>query len=145
MMVTRNMEDFITWVDGSSRKRTIMKYNDEVSGDRFDGSMRDHAERLLKDEIAPLLVYLSWTISIFYRRSGWLPNAFSSVSYFSTRGTSTVCHVVRRINNNQVIPISRCSGHARPNRSARSTPLRSKRDRRTSMNRLIRSTSLVRF
>lgn len=31
MMVTRNMEDFITWVDGSSRKRTIMKYNDEVS------------------------------------------------------------------------------------------------------------------
>ena len=70
MMVTRNMEDFITWVDGSSRKRTIMKYNDEVSGDRFDGLMRDHAERLLKGEIAPLLVYLSWTISIFYRRSG---------------------------------------------------------------------------
>lgn len=31
MMVTRNMEDFITWVDGSSRKRTIAKYNDEVS------------------------------------------------------------------------------------------------------------------
>ena len=47
-----------------------MKYNDEVSGDRFDGLMRDHAERLLKGEIAPLLVYLSWTISIFYRRSG---------------------------------------------------------------------------
>jgi len=31
MMITRNMEDFITWVDGSSRKRTIAKYNDEVS------------------------------------------------------------------------------------------------------------------
>jgi hypothetical protein len=36
MMVTRNMEDFITWVDGSSRKRTIMKYNDEVSRTGFD-------------------------------------------------------------------------------------------------------------
>jgi hypothetical protein len=24
------MEDFVTWVDTSARKRTIMKYNDEV-------------------------------------------------------------------------------------------------------------------
>lgn len=31
LLVTRNMEDFVTWVDGSTRKRTIMKYNDEVS------------------------------------------------------------------------------------------------------------------
>lgn len=31
MLVTRHMEDFVTWVDTSARKRTIMKYNDEVS------------------------------------------------------------------------------------------------------------------
>ena len=27
-IVTRNMEDYVTWVDGSKIKRTIMKYND---------------------------------------------------------------------------------------------------------------------
>lgn len=31
LLITRNMEDFITWVEGSSRKRTIMRYNDQVS------------------------------------------------------------------------------------------------------------------
>jgi hypothetical protein len=31
MLVTRQLEDFITWVDTSAKKRTIMKYNDEVS------------------------------------------------------------------------------------------------------------------
>lgn len=31
MLITRHMEDFVTWVDTSARKRTIMKYNDEVS------------------------------------------------------------------------------------------------------------------
>lgn len=30
LVVTRNMEDFITWVDQSSKKRTIMRYNDQV-------------------------------------------------------------------------------------------------------------------
>lgn len=29
-MVFRHMEDFVTWVDTSKLKRTIMKYNDEV-------------------------------------------------------------------------------------------------------------------
>ncbi|CED84123.1 alpha-l rna-binding motif-containing protein [Phaffia rhodozyma] len=33
-MVTRNMEDFITWVDSSKIKRTVMTYNDEL--DDFD-------------------------------------------------------------------------------------------------------------
>eukprot|EP01097_Dermamoeba_algensis_P005579 TRINITY_DN3542_c0_g1_i1.p2 TRINITY_DN3542_c0_g1~~TRINITY_DN3542_c0_g1_i1.p2 ORF type:complete len:183 (+),score=41.45 TRINITY_DN3542_c0_g1_i1:582-1130(+) len=33
-VVPRNMEDFITWVDSSKIKRTIMKYNDEL--DDFD-------------------------------------------------------------------------------------------------------------
>lgn len=27
----RHMEDFVTWVDTSKLKRTIMRYNDEVS------------------------------------------------------------------------------------------------------------------
>lgn len=30
MLITRRMEDHITWVDTSARKRTIMKYNDEL-------------------------------------------------------------------------------------------------------------------
>jgi len=34
MLITRRMEDFVTWVDTSARKRSIMKYNDEL--DDFD-------------------------------------------------------------------------------------------------------------
>lgn len=30
-LVTRSMEDFVTWVDTSKVKRTVMTYNDEVS------------------------------------------------------------------------------------------------------------------
>lgn len=30
-LVTRNMEDFVTWVDTSKIKRKIMKYNDKVN------------------------------------------------------------------------------------------------------------------
>jgi U3 small nucleolar ribonucleoprotein protein IMP3 len=33
-MVTRHMEDFVTWVDISKPKKTVMKYNDEL--DDFD-------------------------------------------------------------------------------------------------------------
>ena len=33
-LVTRNMEDFITWVDTSKIKRHIMKYNEKL--DDFD-------------------------------------------------------------------------------------------------------------
>jgi U3 small nucleolar ribonucleoprotein protein IMP3 len=33
-LVTRNMEDFVTWVDSSKIKRTIMKYRDNL--DDFD-------------------------------------------------------------------------------------------------------------
>ena len=33
-MVTRNMEDFVTWLDTSHIKRTIARYNDEL--DDFD-------------------------------------------------------------------------------------------------------------
>ena len=33
-LVTRNMEDFITWADGSKIKRHVMEYNDEL--DDFD-------------------------------------------------------------------------------------------------------------
>ncbi len=31
LLLTRHMEDFVTWVDTSKLKRTIMRYNDEVS------------------------------------------------------------------------------------------------------------------
>lgn len=33
-LVTRNMEDFVTWVDSSKIKRTIMQYRDKL--DDFD-------------------------------------------------------------------------------------------------------------
>lgn len=33
-LVTRSMEDFVTWVDSSKIKRTVMKYNDKL--DDFD-------------------------------------------------------------------------------------------------------------
>ena len=33
-LVTRNMEDFVTWVDGSKVQRTVQKYNDKL--DDFD-------------------------------------------------------------------------------------------------------------
>ncbi|KAF8264295.1 alpha-L RNA-binding motif-containing protein [Lactarius quietus] len=33
-LVTRHMEDFVTWVDTSKLKRTVMRYNDEL--DDFD-------------------------------------------------------------------------------------------------------------
>lgn len=33
-LVTRHMEDFVTWVDTSKLKRTVMQYNDEL--DDFD-------------------------------------------------------------------------------------------------------------
>ena len=33
-LVSRNMEDFITWADGSKIKRHVMQYNDEL--DDFD-------------------------------------------------------------------------------------------------------------
>lgn len=29
-LVSRNMEDFVTWVDTSRIKRTIMRYNDKL-------------------------------------------------------------------------------------------------------------------
>jgi hypothetical protein len=29
-LVTRNMEDYVTWVDTSKMRRTVMAYNDEV-------------------------------------------------------------------------------------------------------------------
>ncbi|KAG8790656.1 Small subunit (SSU) processome component, partial [Serendipita sp. 398] len=33
-LVTRNMEDYVTWVDTSKLRRTVMEYNDEL--DDFD-------------------------------------------------------------------------------------------------------------
>ena len=33
-LVTRTMEDFVTWVDTSKLKRKVMKYNDKL--DDFD-------------------------------------------------------------------------------------------------------------
>ena len=34
LMITRNMEDFITWVDGSKVQRQVMKYREKL--DDFD-------------------------------------------------------------------------------------------------------------
>ena len=51
----RHMEDFVTWVDTSKLKRTIMQYNDEVCFNLF----YFHCS---------LTQVNSWTISIFYSK-----------------------------------------------------------------------------
>lgn len=51
MLITRRQEDFVTWVDTSARKRTIMKYNDQVSLILFPDTR--------------LTLTISWTISIY--------------------------------------------------------------------------------
>ena len=59
------MEDFVTWVDTSKLKRTIMKYNDEVSKPSYLSS-----PDALSANLVPLLVAAlvsSWTISIYCR------------------------------------------------------------------------------
>lgn len=53
-LVTRTMEDFVTWVDTSKIKRKIMKYNDKV-----------YRERLLQCILCINMRKSSWTISIF--------------------------------------------------------------------------------
>lgn len=56
LMRLRHMEDFVTWVDTSKLKRTIMKYNDEAS---YQYSILD----LFYTE---LWLSLSWTTSTCY-------------------------------------------------------------------------------
>lgn len=46
MLITRHMEDFVTWVDTSARKRTIMKYNDEVGALSLTAPLTFPARRL---------------------------------------------------------------------------------------------------
>ena len=41
--MNRHMEDFVTWVDTSKLKRTIMKYNDEVSAMLYYMAVADPA------------------------------------------------------------------------------------------------------
>lgn len=47
------MEDFVTWVDTSKLKRTIMQYNDEVSN-------------TILIHCIVLILQFSWTISICF-------------------------------------------------------------------------------
>jgi U3 small nucleolar ribonucleoprotein protein IMP3 len=59
-LVSRRMEDFVTWVDTSKLKRTIMSYNDEVKEFSYF-----HIHSILL-----MCTFLnSWTTTIFYR---WL-------------------------------------------------------------------------
>jgi ribosomal protein S4 len=51
-VLCRHMEDFVTWVDTSKLKRTIMKYNDEVRLFiivKAGNSLIDHSVRQLDD------------------------------------------------------------------------------------------------
>ncbi len=64
MLVTKRMEDFVTWVDTSARKRTIMKYNDEV-GLRCPPCHLS-SQRFIGMERIELIAILSWMISTFY-------------------------------------------------------------------------------
>ena len=47
-IVTRNMEDYVTWVDGSKIKRTIMKYNDKLDGHGSPHSLHGGGPRALR-------------------------------------------------------------------------------------------------
>lgn len=58
-LVTRTMEDFVTWVDTSKIKRKIMKYNDKVNLDMSINTILC----IIDTEKIP-----SWTISIFCNR-----------------------------------------------------------------------------
>jgi hypothetical protein len=53
-LVTRNMEDYVTWVDTSKMRRTVMAYNDEVRYPRY------------LDEWPLTIVDYSWTTLIYY-------------------------------------------------------------------------------
>jgi hypothetical protein len=72
------MEDFVTWVDTSKLKRTIMQYNDEVRFNLF----------YFHSGLTPVN---SWTISIFYNKKEKFilktkPMALKSIScYYSRR------------------------------------------------------------
>jgi hypothetical protein len=79
MMVTRNMEDFITWVDGSSRKRTIAKYNDEVCRPLLSLCESIFAPVFIR-KFAFSLANLSWTTSTCYNLTIWLGTCIPSVS-----------------------------------------------------------------
>jgi ribosomal protein S4 len=70
-LVTRNMEDFVTWVDTSKIKRKIMKYNDKVSNwimavwGWLVFYPLYHKPNCLFSPLASPLKPLSWTISTF--------------------------------------------------------------------------------
>jgi ribosomal protein S4 len=88
MLVTRQLEDFVTWVDTSARKRTIMKYNDEVSYGVPQLFRRDETDmvvgRLRIDVIAHFRFHFTFSIIIV-----------SSPAYIYIRINATSCCLPR--------------------------------------------------
>ena len=98
LLVTRNMEDFVTWVDGSTRKRTIMRYNDEVSGGvGLSGSL----ELMAFD--------CSWMTLICYRGGTDCYCCIGAVvSFFSARKIM-LFPWVHQVDRHRELPTRRCS------------------------------------
>jgi hypothetical protein len=86
-LVTRNMEDYVTWVDTSKLRRTVMSYNDEV---RFRFPQRG-------DPMA-LLMYCSSTTLTSYEvpiQGIFVPNMYYSLPFpviIPHAGISEVLH-----------------------------------------------------
>ena len=57
----RNMEDFVTWVDTSKIKRSVMNYNDEVGGERWPHSLSNtprSSTTLISSSIHRLVLFI---------------------------------------------------------------------------------------
>ena len=67
LIMLRHMEDFVTWVDTSKLKRTIMSYNDEV-----------HL-RLSLPRMTLLIMIFSWTTLIYSSQIWFNPRPHSSI------------------------------------------------------------------
>ena len=89
MQQHRHMEDFVTWVDTSKLKRTVMKYNDEVCSQVFLNSIPFHSK------ISParrfrlaLMFYTSirWHSSCTSRHRATLPPPYAPLAALSCHG-----------------------------------------------------------
>ena len=70
------MEDFVTWVDTSKLKRTIMRYNDEVSNHRTTAGAFSFV--LIRFAARRLRLAVIWTVALADRPGDPLPYPIST-------------------------------------------------------------------
>ena len=84
-LVTRHMEDFVTWVDTSKLKRTVMAYNDEVC----ISFMFSMSYRMIE------CVFSSSMTSTCYNRRFISSSSSSSIAMITLRAGAPPLHAVR--------------------------------------------------